>query len=121
VRRLFLIYLDRINELADRPEWYHLLKNNCTLNIIRYARAAGGSHGRFDHRHLFNGLIDRYVYGAGVVDTSLPFAELRRRSQINDAARAAGDAADFSQRIRASLPEPAEGGGASAAGTPVSP
>lgn len=106
-RRLFLIYLDRINELHDRPEWYHLLSNNCTLNIIRYARrAAGVEGGRFDHRHLLNGLIDRYVYGLGIVDTSLSFDELRRRSHINAAARAAGDAEDFSARIRASLPTP---------------
>jgi hypothetical protein len=107
VRRLFRIYLDRINELADRPEWYHLLKNNCTINIIRYARqATGAGRGRFDHRHLLNGLIDRYLYGAGVVDTSLDFDELRRRSNITAAVRAAGDAADFSVRIRASLPVP---------------
>jgi hypothetical protein len=108
VRRLFRIYLDRVNELADRPEWYHLLKNNCTLNIIRNARrAAGVERGRFDYRYLLNGLIDRYMYGVGVVDTSLDFEELRSRSHINAAARAAGDAADFSARIRASLPEPA--------------
>src|SRR5690606_5796873 len=53
-RRLFGIYLSRINQLADRPEWYHLLSNNCTLNILRYARAAGGRHRRFDHRYLLN-------------------------------------------------------------------
>ena len=27
VRRLFLVYLDRINELAGRPEFYHLRWN----------------------------------------------------------------------------------------------
>jgi hypothetical protein len=106
-RRLFRIYLDRVNELADRPEWYHLLKNNCTLNIVRNARsAAGAERARFDYRYLLNGLIDRYLYGVGVVDTSLDFEELRRRSHINDAAHAAGDAEDFSARIRSSLPVP---------------
>jgi hypothetical protein len=107
-RRLFRIYLDRINELASRPEWYDLLKNNCTLNIVRNARrAAGAERARFDYRYLLNGLIDRYLYGVGVTDTSLDFEELRRRSHVNDAARAAGDAEDFSARIRASLPAPA--------------
>jgi hypothetical protein len=61
---------------------------------------------RFDYRYLLNGLIDRYLYGVGVVDTSLDFEELRSRSHINDAAGAAGDAEDFSARIRASLPVP---------------
>jgi hypothetical protein len=102
-RRLFMVYLKRINELADRPEFYHLLSNSCTINIIRYANAAG-RRGRFDIRHLLNGLIDSYLYHSGRVDTTLPFDELRRRSQINEAAQAANDAPDFSERIRASLP-----------------
>ena len=102
-RRLLLVYLDRINQLADRAEFYHLLSNSCTINIIRYANAAG-REGRFNIRHLFNGLIDSYLYHSGRVDTTLPFDELRRRSLINDAARAADGMPDFSQRIRASLP-----------------
>jgi hypothetical protein len=102
-RRLLLVYATRINELADRAEWYHLLTNSCTVNIVRYANAAGRI-GRFDFRHLLNGLIDRYVYAAGVVESDLPFDELRRRSRINAAAQAADDSADFSERIRAGLP-----------------
>lgn len=102
-RRLLLIYLERINQLADHPEWYHLLSNSCTINIIRYANAAG-RQGRFDFRHLFNGLMDSYLYHSGRVDTTLPFDELRRRSLINKAAQAADGDPDFSQRIRAALP-----------------
>jgi Domain of unknown function (DUF4105) len=33
-RRLLLVYLARINELADHPEYYHLLTNSCTINIV---------------------------------------------------------------------------------------
>jgi Domain of unknown function (DUF4105) len=104
-RRLLMVYLARINELADRPEFYHLLSNSCTINIVRYANAAG-REGRFDIRHLLSGLVDSYLYHSGRVDTTLPFEELRRRSLINDAARAADGAPDFSERIRASLPSP---------------
>ncbi len=102
-RRLLLIYLARINELADRPEFYHLLSNSCTINIIRYANAAGRVGG-FEIRHLLNGLIDGYLYDSGRIDTSLPYEELRRRSLINAAAQAADGSPDFSERIRASLP-----------------
>lgn len=103
IRRLLLVYLARINELADRPEFYHLLTNSCTINIIRYANAAGRV-GRLDIRHMLNGLIDGYLYYSGRIDTTLPFEELRERSLINEAAKAADGAPDFSQRIRASLP-----------------
>jgi hypothetical protein len=67
---------------------------------------AAGRKGRFDIRHLFNGLIDSYLYHSGRVDTTLPFEELRRLSLINEAAQAADGApeSEFSQRIRASLP-----------------
>lgn len=102
-RTLLMVYLGRINALADHPEWYHLLTNSCTINIVRYANAAGRA-GRFDIRHLLNGLIDSYLYHSGRVDTTLPFDELRRRSLINEAAQAADGALDFSERIRASLP-----------------
>ena len=102
-RKLLTIYLERINELADRPEFYHLLSNSCTINIIRYANAAG-REGRFDIRHLLNGLIDSYLYHSGRIDTTLPFDELRWRSLINAAAQKAEGAPDFSQQIRADLP-----------------
>jgi hypothetical protein len=102
-RRLFLIYLERINELADQPEWYHLLSNNCTVNIVRYMNRAGRT-GEFDIRHLLNGLFDGYLYSAGFLDTSLPFEALRQRSRITDVAQAADGKPDFSRRIRESLP-----------------
>ena len=104
-RALFLVYLDRINELYNRPEFYNLLVSNCTLNIVRYARAVGKPN-RLDIRYLLNGFSDRYLYSNGFMDTTLPFRELRQRSLINDAAQAAGDSPDFSQLIRASLPAP---------------
>ena len=102
-RELLLVYLARINQLADQPEFYHLLSNSCTINIVRYANAVGRA-GRIDIRHFFNGLIDSYLYYSGRVDTTLPFDELRRRSQINSAAQEADGTPDFSQRIRVSLP-----------------
>jgi hypothetical protein len=102
-RRLFLVYLERINELADRPEFYHLLSNSCTINIVRYANLAGRV-GQLDIRHILNGWSDRYLYRASLLDSNLPFAELRQHSRINEVAQAAGNAQDFSERIRKSLP-----------------
>ena len=102
-RELFRIYLQRINELADQPEFYHLLSNSCTINIVRYANAAGRV-GRWDFRHFLNGFIDGYLYNSGRLNSPLPFDELRRQSWINEIAQAAGNAEDFSDRIRVSLP-----------------
>ena len=102
-RRLVLVYVERINELYDRAEWYHLLSNSCTINIVRYANVAGRIGG-LDIRHILNGLIDRYFYNTGLVNTTMPFAELRRRSNITAVSRAAGNDDDFPDQIRANLP-----------------
>ncbi|KTD62492.1 DUF4105 domain-containing protein [Legionella shakespearei] len=102
-RNLFMVYLNRINELADKAEFYNLLSNSCTVNIIRYANKAG-REGRMNIRHYLNGLIDGYLYSHGWLDTDLTFDELRRRSLINAAAEAADQSPDFSKLIRVSLP-----------------
>lgn len=70
---------------------------------MSYANGAGRK-GSFNIRHLFNGWFDRFLYQAGLVETSLLFEELRRKSRINDAAGAADDDPDFSVPIRESLP-----------------
>jgi hypothetical protein len=103
VQRFLRVYLDRINDLHARPEWYNLLSNNCSINIVRYANAAG-RQGRFSIRHLLNGLMDHYLYLIGALDLSMPFAELRERSIVNDASTAAAGREDFSWRIREGLP-----------------
>ena len=104
-RALFVEYLRRINELADHPEFYHLLSNSCTVNIVRYANASG-RQGAWDYRHFLNGWIDRYFYGAGLIESAapMPFDELRARSDITQVAKAAGDVPDFPAKIRAGLP-----------------
>jgi hypothetical protein len=102
-RQLFLVYIERINELADRPEFYHLLSNSCTINIVRYANLAGRI-GDFDVRHYLNGWVDRYFYDTRLLNATLPFAELRRRSRVDPSVTAGETVEDFSQHIRESVP-----------------
>jgi hypothetical protein len=101
-REFLKIYLERVNELADQPEFYHLLSNSCTINIVRYANRLGRV-GRLDINHLLNGFIDQYLYSAGMIETNLPFEELRRRAHINEPARKADGLPDFAHRIRQAI------------------
>lgn len=102
-RRLLEIYLARMNQLAQKAEFYHLLSNSCTINMVRYANAASNRERPFDFRYLLNGLIDQYFYSEGIIDNSLPFTELKERAKVNSAAKAAGSDPEFSKRIRADL------------------
>ena len=109
IRRLFLEYVRAINELAERPRFYDTLTTNCTTTIVLHTRV-NPEHAPLSWKVLLSGHAAEYVYERGRLDTSLPFAELQRRSRINDAARAADRAPDFSRRIRVGLPGAGVGG-----------
>lgn len=102
-RDLFMIYMRRINQLAEKPEFYHLLSDNCTLNIFRYANKLGRT-GSMDIRILLNGWSDRYLYQNGYFDTELPFRELRAQAYLNDLVKERKDDMSFSELIRQRLP-----------------
>ncbi|HEU4428762.1 MAG TPA: DUF4105 domain-containing protein [Myxococcota bacterium] len=103
-RAVLLAYLDEMNQLAAKPRWYNALTHNCTTSIRLNALAAGVAFPR-DWRVVANGRLDELLYEQGALNRDLPLAELRARSDIGDRARDAGNAADFSERIRAGLPE----------------
>jgi hypothetical protein len=101
-RKLFLDYLRRANELHERAEWYNAVSDNCTTGI-RTQRAAA-DRAPWDWRMLVNGHLDEMLYERGTFVTNLPFAELKKISNINAKAKAADQAADFSQQVRQGLP-----------------
>ena len=101
-RKLFLDYLRRANELRDQPEWYNALTENCTTAIRTQRDVA--DRAPWDWRMLLNGHLDELLYERGMIATNLPFAKLKKMSNINARAKAADMAADFSRQIRKGLP-----------------
>ncbi len=99
VRRVFLEYINEINELQVRPKFYNTLTTNCTTAIWLHTLVNPG-HLPFSWKILASGYVPEYAYEAGRLDTSLPFPELKRRAHINARAKAADGAADFSRLIR---------------------
>jgi hypothetical protein len=102
-RALLLSYLDRVNHLSVDPSWYNALTHNCTTTIRLHVQQTG-TRNPWNWRILANGYADELLYMRGVVNTSLPLAELKKRSAVSARARAAGNAPDFSLRIREGLP-----------------
>jgi uncharacterized protein DUF4105 len=106
-RALFLAYLNRLNRLHARSQFYNQITDNCTTNIrLANITAEHGKVPPWNWRILLNGKGDELLYARGIIDRRLPFAVLKERSLINKRAQAAGDSADFSQLIRVGLPEP---------------
>ncbi len=98
-RKLLRVYAEGMNRLALEPRWYHALTQNCTTTI-RLLVLAAGIPAPFDWRVLANGRLPELLLERGAIASELPFEELRARSDVTQRGRDAGDAADFSARIR---------------------
>jgi hypothetical protein len=86
------------------PQWYNALTSNCTTDIRPHLIVGNLAQVPWDWRILINGYADQMAYERGRLAGGLPFDELKRRAHINEAAKAADQAADFSQRIRSGRP-----------------
>jgi hypothetical protein len=102
-RKIFLDYIHYINRLKIQPEWYNALTGNCTTQIRGHTRPYTGKT-RWDWRILLNGQLDEMAYENGLLNQSLPFETLKRKSIINERAKGLDQHQDFSIQIRRGLP-----------------
>jgi hypothetical protein len=101
-RSLFLTYLEYLNRLHSRPEWYNALTRNCTTTMSRQIVGTTNDPPRWTSRFEPNTSFDKLLYNRGrLVTGNLPFEVLKRREHINAAARAANGSVTFSALIRA--------------------
>ena len=87
--------------MRDHPKWYNASSHNCTMAMRRHVNQIGLPMA-CNWRILAKGYLDQLAYSRGSIDTSLPFDELRRRSEVTAGADDGAD--DFSARLRAGLP-----------------
>lgn len=100
-RRLCEGCLRKAAQLAEKPEWYNFLTNNCTNNLLWHGQAT-----RVDWREtsvILNGLGQKLAYERGYLANHLSFDELKSMSRINEKAKQAGYCPDFSRKIREGL------------------
>jgi hypothetical protein len=95
-RKLFLSYIHRVQHLANHPEFYNTLTNNCTTNIFRHANES--TRIPFNWKILLSGRADEYAYDLGILDQSVPFETLKRNSLITE--DSAARPGNFSHNIR---------------------
>lgn len=99
-QRLFMAMLTRANQLARQPEFYDLLTNNCTTNIVDHINKLKPGAIPSDIRVLLPGHSDRLAYDLGLLAVTGPFDQIRAASRVNLSAHLNADAPDFSRRIR---------------------
>jgi hypothetical protein len=103
LRTAFLGYLRDAEALRRAPEFYNTLTSNCTTIPFGIARRfAPGLP--LDARLLLSGHFAEYVFDQGGLTPGYDFQRLTAAGRMTERARAAGDATDFSRRIRLGVP-----------------
>lgn len=98
---LFLSYMDKVQRLEQRPEWYNSMTDNCTADMLAHPNQLIGVPCSL--RALLGGSAVEYAYSLGLLDTKKTFADLQDESLIRrppDAHIGRG----YSQEIRRGLP-----------------
>lgn len=97
---LFVDIMERVNQLAEKPEFYDTITNNCTNNLVRHVNRVLPNRVPRAWQILLSGHSDRYAYDLGLLDQRIPFDRLKALARINDLAETHYDAEDFSRLIR---------------------
>jgi len=92
--------LGRANELAQKPEFYDTLTNNCTTNIVRHINRIKPNRIAYDYRVLLPGYSDQLAYEQGLIISRGTFQETKQQAYINPLAQRYADRDDFSALIR---------------------
>ena len=98
---VFIDAIKRTNKLKESPEFYHSITNTCTTNIARHANAAVPKRIPYLKVGMFlPGYSDKLAYNLGIINTTLPYEEIRGHFQINNNANNDSINLPFSQKIR---------------------
>ena len=98
LRNVFLGLASRAQELAEKPEFYNTLTQNCTTTLLKPMRPALGALHK-DIRLIANGLIDHMAYELGYLDTEgYQIETAKNRYRIPSGIP--GDGAEYSRLLR---------------------
>ena len=104
-RKLFLDYINSMNKLRERPQFYNTLTTNCTTQVLRHVWAFG-SDARYNWQILMSGYVPEYLYENDTLMPGMTLEEIMRSSLVNDKAHTVPLDVNFSKAIREGVPRP---------------
>lgn len=101
MQALFLDIANRVNELAEKPEFYNTITNTCTTNIFSHVNRITPGRIPLSTELLLPENSDRKAFELGLIDTDITsFEDVRKAFLINERAEQFADDPQFSLRIR---------------------
>lgn len=99
-RTLLRDMLERTNALAEKPEFYHPVTNNCMVNLVKHLNRAAPGSVPYNYQVLLPLYADRLFYDLRLIEGESSFALTKEQARVNDLAYIYRERADFSARIR---------------------
>ncbi len=99
-RLVFEDIVVRAQTLAEKPEFYNTLTNNCTTNIIAHVNAIDPKRIPLTYAAIFPEYSDIVAHKLGLIPNDLPIEEIRAKYKINEKAETFANDPDFSVKIR---------------------
>jgi hypothetical protein len=96
--------LERANKLEREPEFYNLITNNCTTNIMRHVNELSPNRVPYTYQVLMPAYSDRLAYELKLIKIDENFERTKQEARINEAAYVYRDSPDFSVKIREGHP-----------------
>lgn len=75
---------ERANALRAKPEFYNTLANTCLTNIIGPLNRIQPGKIPLSWKSMLPAFSDELFYEVGLIDTTLPFEEIKRRSLLKE-------------------------------------
>jgi len=104
MRALLTGMLERANKLAREPEFYNLITNNCTTNIMRHVNELSPNRVPYTYQVLMPAYSDQLAYKLNLIKIDENFERTRQEARINEPAYVNRDSPDFSVKIREGHP-----------------
>jgi len=96
---LLINFLRDVSSLNHTPELYNSIFDNCMTGLLAQSKYFRNKRVWLDKRILFPGNSDKVAYELGIIDTNIPFEEVRAKSLIDPSVTTL-EASDFSEKIR---------------------
>jgi hypothetical protein len=90
----------RVNQIAETPEFYNTLTNNCASNVVRHVNRIRPNRIVADYRVLLPGYSDKLAYDEGLIERHGTFEETKQQAYVNPLAQRYAGREDFSDLIR---------------------
>ncbi|HIF15894.1 MAG TPA: DUF4105 domain-containing protein [Candidatus Poseidoniales archaeon] len=103
-KALFEQLCNRINQLLERPEWYHTLSASCSTTIISQVNTITPGRIPKTWRALLPGHAARAAFKYGLIEDWGGYEKTLKISRIDEYARSWNGDGDFSEHIREPLP-----------------